>query len=83
MPFAERWTQKLNSFRNMLDLFKKIVIVNGIKKSWRNEEGFMIMDMRYFPFNVDSFEFQSEKRKYLWISGSIIDFEFAVNYLYV
>lgn len=26
--------------RNIPDLFKKIVIVNGAKKPWRNENGF-------------------------------------------
>ena len=32
-------------------------IVNGTKKPWRNEEGFVIMGMKYFLLNVDSLEF--------------------------
>ena len=39
---------KLNSLRNIPDSFKKIIVVNGTKKPWRNEEGFVIMGMKYF-----------------------------------
>ena len=53
----EKQTQELNSFRNIPDSFKKIVIVNGTKKPWRNEEGFVIMGMKYFLLNEDSLEF--------------------------
>ena len=38
-------------------LFKKIVIVNGTKKPWRNDEGFVIMGMKYFLLNANSLEF--------------------------
>ena len=48
MTSEEKQTQELNSFRNIPDSFKKIVIVNGTKKPWRNEEGFVIMGMKYF-----------------------------------
>ena len=47
--------QELNSLRNILDSFKKIV--NGTKKPWRNDEGFVIMGMKYFLLNADSLEF--------------------------
>lgn len=57
MTSAEKQTQELNSFRNIPDSFKKIVIVNGTKKPWRNEEGFVIMGMKYFLLNADSLEF--------------------------
>ena len=57
MTSEEKQTQELNSFRNIPDSFKKIVIVNGTKKPWRNEEGFVIMGMKYFLLNVDSLEF--------------------------
>ena len=57
MTTEEKQTQELNSFRNIPDSFKKIVIVNGTKKPWRNEEGFVIMGMKYFLLNVDSLEF--------------------------
>ena len=37
--------------------FKKVVIVNGSKKPWRNDEGFVIMGMKYFLLDADSLEF--------------------------
>ena len=39
------------------DSFKEIVIVNGTAKPWRNEEGFVIMGMKYFLLNNESLEF--------------------------
>lgn len=36
---------------------KKIIIVNGSVKPWRNEEGFIIMGMKYFLLNSDSLEY--------------------------
>ena len=57
MTSEEKLTQEFNSFRNIPDSFKKIVIVNGTKKPWRNEEGFVIMGMKYFLLNSDSLEF--------------------------
>ncbi|MBP3506125.1 MAG: ATP-binding protein [Lachnospiraceae bacterium] len=57
MTSEEKRTQELNSFRNIPDSFKKIVIVNGTKKPWRNEEGFVFMGMKYFLLNSDSLEF--------------------------
>lgn len=57
MISEEKQTQELNSLRNIPDSFKKIVIVNGTKKPWRNDEGFVIMGMKYFLLNVDSLEF--------------------------
>lgn len=49
--------QEFHSLRNIPDSFKKIVIVNGTSKPWRNEEGFVIMGMKYFLLNADSLEF--------------------------
>ena len=57
MTSEEKQIQVFNSFRNIPDSFKKIVIVNGTKRPWRNEEGFVIMGMKYFLLNVDSLEF--------------------------
>ena len=57
MTSEEKLTQELNSLRNIPDSFKKLVIVNGTKKPWRNEEGFVIMGMKYFLLNADSLEF--------------------------
>jgi hypothetical protein len=57
MTSKEKQTQELNSLRNIPDSFKKIVILSGTKKPWRNDEGFVIMGMKYFLLNVDSLEF--------------------------
>ena len=57
MTSEEKQTQEFNSLRNIPDSFKKIVIVNGTKKPWRNEDGFVIMGMKYFLLNADSLEF--------------------------
>lgn len=57
MTAEEKQTQEFNSLRNIPDSFKKIVIVNGTGKPWRNEEGFVIMGMKYFLLNSDSLEF--------------------------
>ena len=57
MISEEKQTQELNSLRNIPDSFMKIVIVNGTKKPWRNDEGFVIMGMKYFLLNADSLEF--------------------------
>lgn len=53
----EKQQQEYNSFRNIPDSFKKIVLVNGTSKPWRNEEGYVIMGMKYFLLNNDSLEF--------------------------
>ena len=57
MASEEKQIQEFNSLRNIPDSFKKVVIVGGRTKPWRNEEGFVIMGMRYFLLNSDSLEF--------------------------
>ena len=57
MTSKEKQNQEFYSLRNIPDSFKKIVIVGGMTKPWRNEEGFVIMGMRYFLLNPDSLEF--------------------------
>lgn len=57
MSSEEKQTQEFCSLRSIPDSFKKIVIVGGSKKPWRNEEGFVIMGMKYFLLNMDSLEF--------------------------
>jgi len=57
MTSEEKQKQEFRSFRNIPDSFKKIVIVNGTAKPWRNEEGFVIMGMKYFLLNSDSLSF--------------------------
>lgn len=53
----EKQIQEFRSLQNIPDSFKKIIIVNGSKKPWRNEEGFVIMGMKYFLLNADSLEY--------------------------
>lgn len=57
MTPKENQTQELDSFRNVSDAFKKIVIVNRTKKPWRNDEGFVIMGVKHFLLNADVWEF--------------------------
>lgn len=57
MTSEEKQKQEFNSFRNIPDSFKKIVIVNGTGKPWRNDEGYVIMGMKYFLLNANSLEF--------------------------
>jgi len=57
MESEEKQAQEFNSLRNIPDSFKKIVIVNGTRKPWRNDEGFVIMGMKYFLLHADSLEF--------------------------
>jgi len=57
MTSEEKQLQELKSLRSIPDSFKKIVIVNGTMKPWRNEEGFVIMGMKHFLLNPDSLEF--------------------------
>lgn len=57
MTSEEKQTQEFNSLRNIPDSFKKIIIVNGTTKPWRNEEGFVIMGMKYFLLTANSLEF--------------------------
>ncbi len=54
---GEKQQQEFNSFRHIADSFKKILIVNGSAKPWRNEEGFVIMGMKYFLLNEESLSF--------------------------
>ena len=57
MTSEEKQTQELNALRKTPDSFKKIVIVIGTKKPWRNDEGFVFMGMKYFLLNANSLEF--------------------------
>ena len=56
MTSLEKQKQELSSLRSIPDSFKKIVIVNGTMKPWRNDEGFVIMGMKYFLLHADSLE---------------------------
>ena len=56
MTSEEKEAQEFNSLRNIPDSFKKIVIVNGVKKPWRNDDGFLIMGMKHFLLEANSLE---------------------------
>lgn len=56
MGSKEKQNQEFNSLRNIPDSFKKIVIVNGNVRPWHNDEGFVIMGMKYFLLNKQSIE---------------------------
>ncbi len=53
----EKREQEFNSLDHISDSFKKIVIINGTSKPWRNEDGYVIMGMKYFLLNADSLDF--------------------------
>ncbi len=53
----EKQEQEFSSIRRITDSFKKIVIVGGSVKPWRNEDGFVIMGLKHFLLNDDSLDF--------------------------
>ena len=53
----EKQKQEFNSLRNIPDSFKRIILVNGSSKPWRNEDGYVIMGMKYFLMNESSLEY--------------------------
>lgn len=57
MAREEKEEEEFRPLRNIADSFKKIVIANGARKPWRNEEGFVIMGMKYFLLNRDSLDY--------------------------
>lgn len=57
MTTEEKKSQEFQSLYHIPDSFKKIIIVHGNTKPWRNEEGFVIMGMKYFLLNSDSLDF--------------------------
>ena len=57
MSRPEKQEQELKSIRHINDSFKKIVIVGGSAKPWRNDEGIVIMGMKYFLLNENALEF--------------------------
>jgi len=57
MSNKEKQDQEFHFIRYIPDSFKKIIIVNGSAKPWRNEEDFIIMGMKYFLLNPDSLEY--------------------------
>lgn len=57
MASEEKQKQELHSLRNIPDSFKKIVIVNGTQKPWINDEGIIMMGLKYFLLNENSLDY--------------------------
>lgn len=57
MDSEEKQKQELHSLRNIPDSFKKIVIVNGTQKPWINDEGIIMMGLKYFLLNENSLDY--------------------------
>ncbi len=53
---SEKEVQEFNSIKRISDSFKKFVIVMGAKKPYRNEQGFVIMGLKYFLLNKNSLD---------------------------
>ncbi|SDB02909.1 ATP-binding protein [Eubacterium oxidoreducens] len=53
----EKQKQEFNVLRKIPDSFKKIILVNGSSKPWRNEDGYVIMGMKFFLLNENSLEY--------------------------
>lgn len=57
LPTPEKWAQEEKSLLNIRDSFKKIVITQGIKQPYYNENGIMIIGLRDFLLDSKSLEF--------------------------
>lgn len=53
----EKEEQEYKSLKNIKDSFKKIVIKNGSFKPYYDENGILIMSMKYFLLNKDSLKY--------------------------
>ncbi|MDO4484874.1 MAG: ATP-binding protein [Clostridia bacterium] len=49
----EKQEQEYKSLRNIPDSFRKIIIINGSKRPWVNEDGFVVMGLKHFLLNQD------------------------------
>lgn len=49
----EKQAQEFRSLRSIPDSFRKVMLVGGSQKPWRNEEGFLIMGMKQFLLHPD------------------------------
>ena len=61
IPNKEKEEQELQSLVNINDSFKKIVVVNGNIKPWRNEKGILFIGLMDFLLDKTSLEY--------WIDG--------------
>lgn len=56
IPDEEKMKQEQASLDHISDSFKKIIIVKDHCKAWRNEKGYLIMNIMDFLLNPDSLE---------------------------
>lgn len=56
LPDKDKMAQEQASLVKIADSFKKIIIVNGNSKIWRNEQGITIMSLFEFLLNEDSLD---------------------------
>ena len=57
MPDKEKLDQEQASLVKISDSFKKIIIVSGNARIWRNEQGITIMSLFEFLLNEDSLDY--------------------------
>lgn len=57
LPTDEKMNQELRPLVNVNDFFKKIIIVREDIKPYSNEQGILIMGIKYFLLNVNSLEY--------------------------
>ncbi|MBQ3789883.1 MAG: ATP-binding protein, partial [Lachnospiraceae bacterium] len=57
LPDKEKMEQEQASLVKISDSFKKIIIVSGNAKIWRNEQGITIMSLFDFLLNEDSLDY--------------------------
>lgn len=57
LPDKEKMDQEQASLVKIADSFKKIIIVSGNAKIWRNEQGITIMSVFDFLLNEDSLDY--------------------------
>ena len=57
LPTDEKMNQELRPLINVNDFFKKIIIVREDIKPYSNEQGILIMGIKYFLLNNNSLEY--------------------------
>ena len=56
LPDEAKRTQEIRPFRKIDDSFKKIIVLQQHTKPWRNEKGYLIINVIDFLLNPDSLE---------------------------
>ena len=56
LPTEDKWKQERRPLRQIGDSFKKVIIMRENTKTWRDENGFVIMGLKEFLLNEKSLE---------------------------